>query len=255
MALYNTDYHHWDGLRHGIWYRRATIARNGLRGCFQGRWTRRIAVLCWCAALSQAAILFFVGQLLVTDSLIVRNLEHFSPDLRNMAQGLMAWLEMHPEVSVRSVENFLFYYFSGFYLPFAMLGLGLAIPHLISRDISSQALIIYSSKAVARFDYLLGKFGTVFGLLAIIWLGPVCLTWCLGNLLAPHWHFFWHSRLAIGHSLLFVLTGMVVLSLLALGVSAISGREKIPVGLWIGFWLMGGFAISSFLRARKISRS
>jgi ABC-2 type transport system permease protein len=253
MPLHSTDYQHWQGQRRGIWYRRAVITGNGLKGCFQSKWVRRLSIVCWSGALAQAALLFLVGQLLVSDSLIVRNLDKLNPQLRNIVQGFTTWLEMHPEVSVRSTENFLFYHFSRFYLPLAMFALALAIPHLITRDIASNALTIYASKAVARFDYLLGKFGTVFGLLIITWLGPVCFVWLLGNLLAPHWHFFWHSRFALGHALVFVISSISILSLLALGVSAISGREKVPVGLWIGWWLMSRFVANHALEAQSAS--
>ena len=63
---------------------------------------------------------------------------------------------------------------------------------LITRDLASNAIIIYASKAVSRGDYLLGKFATAFGLLVLTWLGPVCAAWFVGNLLAPDWRFFWH---------------------------------------------------------------
>jgi ABC-2 type transport system permease protein len=255
MPLYNTSYQHWQGQHRGLWHGRLTIVRHGLKACFQGKWIRRIATACWCLSLGQAALLFFIGQLLVPDSLIVTSLDKFNPQLRAIAQGLMAWLQMHPEVSVGSTENFLFYYFSRFYVPLVMLALALAIPHLICRDIASNALTIYASKAVTRGDYLAGKFGTVFGLLGLLWLGPVCVAWALGNLLAPYWHFFWHSRAALGHVLVYVVSSMAALSGLAMGASAISGREKIPVGLWIGLWMMGGFLANHAVPRRAMDSS
>jgi ABC-2 type transport system permease protein len=241
MAIHNIGYQHWDGRRRNIWYRRQVIASQGLRACLQGRWLKRLIVVSWSAALAQVAVLFFLGQLLVTDSLIVRGLGNLDPQLRTIAQGLMAWLEMHPEVSVGASQNFLFYYFSRFYLPLTMISLALAMPHLISRDLAGNAIVIYASKAVNRTDYLLGKIGTTLGLMTLTWLGPVCVVWLVGNLLAPHWHFFWHSRAALGHAVAFISISMLILSGLALGVSALSGREKLPVGTWIALWLVGGF--------------
>jgi ABC-2 type transport system permease protein len=241
MAIHSIGYQHWDGQRRSIWHRRQVIAAQGLRACLRGRWLKRLIVVSWSAALAQVAVLFFLGQLLVTDSLIVRGLGNLDPHLRTIAQGLMAWLEMHPEVSVGATQNFLFYYFSRFYLPLTMLSLALAIPHLISRDLAGNAMVVYASKAVNRTDYLLGKLGTCLGLLTLTWLGPVCVVWLIGNLLAPQWHFFWHSRGAIGHAVAFVTISMLILSGLALGASALSGREKLPVGAWIAFWLVGGF--------------
>lgn len=241
MPIHNIGYQHWNGQRRSIWYRRQVIAAQGLRACLQGRWLKRIIVVSWSAALAQVAVLFFLGQLLVTDSLIVRGLGNLDPQLRTIAQGLMAWLEMNPDVSVGATQNFLFYYFSRFYLPLTMISLALAMPHLISRDLAGNAMVVYASKAVNRMDYLIGKFGTALGLISLTWLGPVCVVWLLGNLLAPHWHFFWYSRGALGHALAFITISMLILSGLALGVSALSGREKLPVGAWIALWLVGGF--------------
>lgn len=241
MPLHNTGYQHWEGTRLGIWYRRWIIASNGLRGALQNKWLRRLLVLCWTGAMAQVAVLFLVGQLLVTDSLVTRSLDNLNPQAKAVLKGLTAWLELHPEVSVRVTENFLFYQFSRILFPISMLVLALAIPHLITRDLGSKAIVIYSSKAVNRMDYLLGKFGTAVGLMSATWLGPVLFAWFLGNMLAPKWHFFWHSRLALIHSVLFIGISMVVLAVIAMGVSAISKREKVPVSLWLGFWLVGRF--------------
>jgi hypothetical protein len=196
-------------------------------------------VVCWVAALIQATLLFLIGQLLVTDSVVATWLANLNPQLQAIANVFMKWLEEHPEVSVQTTQNLLFYFFTTNLLTLSLIAVALAMPHLITRDLSSNAVIIYSSKALSRFDYFLGKFATVFGLLALTWLGPVCAGWFLGNLLAPDWHFFWHSRAAIGHALLYVVTSMVVLSFLGLGISAISAREKATVSFWIVFWLVG----------------
>ena len=241
MSVARTGYQHWAGRRRNIWYRRWVIAAQGLGACLQGRWLKRLIVVSWSAALAQVAILFFVGQLLVPDSLIVRGLGNFGELPRSIAQGLMVWLEENPEVSVGVTQNFLFYYFSRFYLPVTMLSLALALPHLISRDLAGNAMVLDVSKAVNRSDYVLGKLGASLGLLVLTWLGPICVVWLLGNLLAPQWHFFWHSRAALGHAVAFVAISMLILSGLALGVSALSGREKVPVGAWLALWLVGGF--------------
>lgn len=239
MPLHEAHYQHWEGFRSGIWSRRAVIAANGLRGCLRGKWLRRVLAACWGGALAQVAILFALGQLLVKDSLVARSTNNFDPQLRGFLQGLVGWLEQHPEISVRVTQDFLFYQLSGYLTVFTMLAIALAVPHLITRDLGSKAILIYSSKAITRWDYVLGKAGTVFGLIGLTWLGPVAFSWFLGNLLAPHWHFFWHSRLALLHAGLYGLCAAVVLSGLALGVSAISPREKITATAWLAIWLVG----------------
>jgi hypothetical protein len=88
-------------------------------------------------------------------------------------------------------------------------------------------------------DYLAGKLGILLGTLSLIWLGPVVAAWFLGNLLAPDWHFFWHARVPLLNSLLFVGSAIIVLGLVGLATSAISSKEKAAVGFWLLVWLVG----------------
>jgi ABC-2 type transport system permease protein len=240
MPLHDTSYQHWNGVHLGLWRRRWTIARNGLAACLQNKWMRHLLVLCWAAALAMTSILFLVGQLLVADSMVVQWVAHVDPQLQSFARAFTTWLEQHPEVSVRTTQNVLFYYFSIFLMPLSIFALGMAIPVLVTRDLASNAIVIYSSKAVSRGDYLLGKFATAFGLLILTWLGPICTAWFVGNLLAPNWGFFWHSRISLAHVLIYGLSSMWILSLLALGVSALATKEKSTVAFWFMWWILGG---------------
>jgi ABC-2 type transport system permease protein len=250
MTLHSTGYKHWEGERLGIWRRRGVIARQGLNACFQTKWMRYIVSLCWAGSLLQVALLFFLGQLLVRDSLIVRWLENLNPELQSIGNTLTSWLHQHPEASVPATYNLLFFYFSTNLLVLTLIAIALAIPHLITRDLSSNAIIVYSSKAVTRFDYLIGKFFTLFALMSLTWLGPVCAAWLLGNLLSTEWSFFWHSRAVLGHALLYLLSSMIILCLLALGVSAAADRARFTVSLWIALWLLGS-ALASMAAQTK----
>ncbi len=243
MTLHDAHYKHWDGAHLGIWSRRAVIAGNGLKSCLQVKWMRYLVTLCWAASLLQVTLLFFLGQLLIADSTVVQWLGNLSPQLQGIARTLMTWLEQNPGISVRTTHSLLFYFFTSQLLTLSFIAIALAIPHLITRDLSSNAIIVYSSKAIGRLDYLLGKFATVFGLLTLTWLGPVVVAWFLGNLLSTKWHFFWHSRMALACALVVILSSMTILSLLALGVSAISSRAKATVSLWIALWILGNAVV------------
>jgi ABC-2 type transport system permease protein len=247
MPIREATYQHWPGERLGIWRRRVVIAATGLKACLASKHLRRILGACWFIALAEVAVYFLIGQLLVPDSFATQTQENFSRQIQAILRGLVAWLNLHPEISVRVTQDFLFYQLSGLLMVLTMFAVAMAIPHLITRDLSSRAIVIYSSKALSRWDYLVGKFGAVFGLIGLTWILPVTFAWLLGNLLAPHWHFFWHSRLAFVHALAYALCGAGLLSGLALGVSAISSREKVAVAAWMGLWLVG----SVFSRAGR----
>jgi len=240
MPIHDTHYQHWDGVHLGIWRRRLAIAYNGLRACLQLKGMWQMVAVCWIGGLAVAGFMFMIGQLLVADSVVVQWAANLNPQLQSFVHMLTSWLEGHPEISVHCTQNVLFHYFCTYLTIPSIFALGLIIPFLITRDLGSNAIVIYSSKAVSRGDYLLGKFSTAFGLLSLTWLGPVCAAWLLGNLLAPDWRFFWHARAALGHALLYGVTAMTVLSLLALGVSSLSNKEKVTPAIWLIWWILGG---------------
>jgi hypothetical protein len=239
MPLLDIHYQHWDGVHRGIWARRWVIAHNGLTACLRNKFMRNLVVMTWMFSLSATSALFLIGQLLVPDSLIVKWVSTLNQDLQGVANFLTTWLAQHPEISVRTTQDVIFYFFGIFLMPFSIFALGMAIPFLVTRDLASNAIIIYSSKAVTRGDYLLGKFCAAFGLLAITWLAPVCAAWFLGNLLAPDWKFFWHARVPLCNALIYGLSSMTALSILALGISSVSNKDKSTVSLWFAWWVLG----------------
>ncbi len=239
MPLHDAHYQHWEGVHTGIWDRRRVIAQNGLTACLRGKLLRYVIVVSWGGGLVLAAFLFFLGQLLVPDSILVRFANQISPGFRSFITMMTSWLQDHPEVSIGTTQNVLFYYYGVYAINVSIVALGMVLPNLITRDLASNAIVIYSSKAMTRGDYLLGKFSTAFGVIALTWLLPVCGAWFIGNLLAPDWSFFWHSRMALIHMLIFGLVSMSVLSFLALGVSAVSSREKSTPALWFSWWVLG----------------
>jgi hypothetical protein len=215
------------------------IAQNGLSACLRNKQLRTFILACWFGGLLMAGTLFFVGQLLVPDSIVTQWVAKMNPNLQAFARMLTFWLKDHPAISVGTTQNVLFYFYCVYSMPLSIFALGLALPALITRDLASNAIVIYSSKAVTRGDYLLGKFCTAFGLMTLTWLGPVCAAWFMGNLLAPDWNFFWYARIALFHALVFGLSSMVILCLLALGVSAVSSREKSTPAIWFIWWVLG----------------
>ena len=239
MPLHEAHYQHWDGVHEGIWMRRWVIARNGLGACLKTRSLRIVMTGCWMTALIMTAFLFFLGQLLVPDSMVSNWVTQMNSELQTFFEMLTSWLRLHPELSVSTTQNVLFYFYCVYLMPMSIFALGMALPMLITRDLASSAIVIYSSKAVSRGDYLIGKFGTAFGLMTLTWLGPVCAAWFLSNLLAPDWKFFWHARVPLFHVLLFGLPSMMILCCLALGVSAFSSREKATPALWFTWWAVG----------------
>src|ERR1043166_1536126 len=144
MPLHDTSYQHWQGRHIGLWRRRMVIAGNGLAACLQNKWMRNVLLLCWFTSLAMTALLFLVGQLLVADSVVVQWVANFNPGLQMFARMLTTCLELHPEISVRATQNVLFFYFCVWLMRISVFALGLAIPLLITRDLASNAIIVYA---------------------------------------------------------------------------------------------------------------
>ncbi len=250
MSLYPSTYRHWGGQSLGIWFRRWVIAENTLEACWRNKWARYFLLAAWGISLVQVAVLFALGQLLVEDSFIYSLVEQLQPQIRLFVSGLVQWLVEHPEISVRTTHGLLFYFYASQLRLFSMVLIGLCLPHLISRDLGSRAVIIYSSKAISRFDYFLGKFAAIFSLLSLSWLLPVVTAWTLGNLLAPDWGFFWHSRTALLQSVIYIGGASLLLSILALGISSVTAKERSAMAFWFVFWFVGNAfrGISEFTR-------
>ena len=240
MPLHDTHYKKWDGKRQGIWSRRWVIVKNGIRLTLDSKWSRYFIMISWLVGLIQATILFGIGQLLVPDSSISNLIESASPGVQAATTVLTGWLKSHPEVSVHTTYNVLFYLFTSLNQMSTFFIIVMTLPHLISKDLSSQAILVYSSKALSRWDYILGKFGVIMGMLTIGWLGPNCMAWLLGNFLAPDWSFFWHSRMALVHTVTYIGCCMLALSVIALGISAMSSNEKSIGTVWALLWFVGG---------------
>jgi len=242
MAQIDSSYTHRDGETRGIGYRRWAIAQATLTACLNVKGMKWIVWSCWIYALLQGVFLFGFGQLMDPESVVYAFITEDLKFFEGIAPMFQTWAEYNPRIAIGMTYNAFFYIFTGAIissLTLSLVALGMAVPRLITSDLSSRAITIYSSKAVSRLDYCIGKFGGVLLLLTLTWLGPTVATWMMGNLMAPKISFFMHTMPALLHSLGFVCTGMVFLGLLALGISAMTASPRTATSLWVGLLLVG----------------
>ena len=237
-SLQDVGYRHWNGTVENIWVRRATVARHTMRSCLRGKVIRILVVIPWVLALMAATVYFGIGQILVPEGLMTPLINLMGPQMQTLADGITAWLALYPDITVRAVAKFLTSYLAGLTQTVSFIIITLIIPRLLTRDIASHAIVVYSSRAISRFDYLASKLAGLLGILTLSWLGPVLTAWFLGNVVAPDWAFFWHSRAALINAILFIAPSMVVVALVALAISAPSAKGRIAVGVWLAFWLL-----------------
>ncbi len=238
-TAWKAEYRRWTGKSAGVWTRRAAIARYGLRLCLKGKIARAFLFLALMQTVVLAAVFFFFGQIVAPDSSLVNWLEDKSGGaITTYLNAITSWMLLYPEICVDGVYRVLFYLmrFSGPF--FSMIMVALFIHRLIAGDVASNAIVIYNSKALTRADYMLGKFGVVAPILAVIWIVPVVVSWILGNILSPDWSFFWHTLPSLLRGVAVGVAAVISLSCIAMAVSAVAGRSRAAVAYWILGWIV-----------------
>lgn len=114
---------------------------------------------------------------------------------------------------------------------------------LIANDRKTNALELYFTRPITRFDYLLGKFTTLFFFLLLTTLVPALLLYTFAVLIAPEGAYFEHdsyyaaTKVIPKAIVLFSFLQAVVASLVMLALSSM-GRSWILIGaIWGGVYL------------------
>ena len=147
---------------------------------------------------------------------------------------------LYPDICVRGVFTLLFWAHSFLGLWLSLLALTTLVPGLITRDRASNALIVYLSRPLTSADYLIGKFGTIVGVLLLVWTGPLLLGWILSMLFATDRDFVVYSSGPLLRALSFNGIALVTLSAIALGVSALGRNARLTIVIWISLWAVFG---------------
>lgn len=243
MPSLDNGYKHWDGETTSVWQRRWAIASTGLKLCLQGKLLRAVLAVTWSSTLAFMGIIFFVGQLTSPDSTLIRFMaetmgNRAGGEFLKLANGLASWVVLYPEICVDGVYRFIFFAATKVYSVASFIAISLFVAKLLAHDLASQAIVIYQSKALTRYDYLVGKFGIVFIILSMIWLMPIMSLWLFGNLMSPDWSFFIHSFKALTRALSTAGVAIVSFSLIAMAISAFARKTSAAVTLWIVVWVV-----------------
>jgi hypothetical protein len=187
-----------------------------------------------------AVIGFAFSQAVATGGWLETYAAEISPKLGALASALGALVLLYPDVCVGGLFTLMFWLQSTLALTLCMFGLTMIIPGLVTRDRSSNALTIYLSRPLTSVDYLIGKFGTILGVLLLLWTGPLLTGWGASMLLSPNREFFVHSAAPLGNALMFNGIALAVLAPVALGVSAVARSSRATVIIWLATWLVLG---------------
>ncbi len=237
------DYERWDGRRLGVVARIWAISSAGLRQLWGYRFFKVLLFLAWVGGVFIATTGFLISQTLAEGGWLAELAIKGGPRAEAVVRAISALLLVYPDLLVTGFFKAIFWAHSELALLLNLAAMALLVPQLITRDRASHALTIYLSRPLTARDYLLGKLGVIIGVIMLLWTGPLLGGWLLAMVLSPDGVFFSYSLAALGVALAFNAVSLVVVSALALGVSAIARTAAKARLAWIGLWIvMSGIA-------------
>jgi ABC-2 type transport system permease protein len=234
------DLSRWTQAPRGIGYRRWTIVSAALRQLFKLRFFKILLAVAWGSGVVLAALGFLFAQSVASGGWLENLAFYLGPRAQASTSALAALVLLYPDVCIGGWFTLIFWLHSYAGLVLSLVALTALVPRLITRDRATNALTVYLSRPLTSTDYLLGKLGTIVGVLVLMWTGPLLFGWLLSVAFAPERDFIIYSFSPLLRALLFHGISLVVLAALALGVSAASRTSRTTVVLWIGLWLIMG---------------
>ncbi|MFO0907526.1 MAG: ABC transporter permease subunit [Isosphaeraceae bacterium] len=231
MPIFDQGYQHWQGRLSGHAWRWLAVTRHGIRQQAGRRWwTKWLIAAAFVPALMLVVFLVIWGLLEQQSPLIAPIL----PILSALPKEILSETKSYRGAIWISAFD-LFFQFETFFAMLLVLAVG---PDLVSQDLRFNALPLYFSRPVRRFDYFLGKLGVIAVFLGAIALGPALAAYALGlafsldlSVLRDTW------RLLLG-SVLFGVVMTVSAGTLMLAISSLSRNSRLVGAAWIGLWII-----------------
>ncbi len=254
MAVHNLGYRGWSGELAPAWSRFVVITTTGIRRAWSSRWLRRGLTVAWMPALYFAAMFFIFEQALVNPAWR----QTLEPMVQGMpgAIGINAQLNMGDDSQLRhSFWSMLLHtFFRGPQAYLMVMMVGIIAPPLISQDVRSRAFLLYFSRPISRWEYILGKASTIWAYLALISLAPGLVLYLLGILLSPGFNVVlstWDLPFRIGLASILL---MIPTASLALCFSSMTQESRVAGFAWFAVWILGSVAYLTITTAQGFNQ-
>ncbi|TWT82633.1 ABC-2 family transporter protein [Planctomycetes bacterium CA13] len=238
MPIHDLGYRNWQEERTARFVRPWVIARTGVSLIWRRRWLRNVLMLAW-LPIVVPALGIFAFEYSSTDP----ELQQFIAQIvrKPLAQPeLASQIVNDPEAARHQLWSTLILAFFRYPQLFAMVVLiGLIAPKLISYDLRTKAYLMYFSRPLSPFQYILGKSAVIWFFLAMIVTVPAMLVYLLGVLLSPDLSVVMQTwdiplRILAASAVL-----MIPTTALAVAYSSLSSESRYATFAWFATWAMG----------------
>ena len=230
MPIFDQGYQHWKGTLSGHGWRWWTVTRRGVGVALKNRWTRLLMLFAWFPAALLIALLVAWGLIEQRSNLLAPLVQAFEP-LRKFAQT--------PRANRLAVWRFCYDLFFQFEITFTMILVVLVGPGLVSQDLRFNALPLYFSRPLRRFDYFAGKLGVIAVPLAAVMIVPALIAYIIGVVFSLDPTVLADTFVVLLGALTYGLVVVLSAGTLMLALSSLSRSSRAVGGLWVGIWLIG----------------
>jgi ABC-2 type transport system permease protein len=245
MPIFDQGYQHWSGQLAGHAWRWLAITRHGLRVALAGRAIRLLLFVAVLPALVLAFVLAMWGLLEQKSDLITSIMPMFGFLDPAILAGPRAY-----RVEIWTITYSYFLQTESFFAMILILFVG---PNLISQDLRYNALPLYFSRPLRRFDYLLGKLGVIVALLGMVIVVPALAAYALGIVFSLDITILRDTFRILLASVAYGLVISLSAGLLILALSSLSRNSRYVALFWIGMWFVTS-AVSTALEAANFEQ-
>ena len=244
MAIHDVGYRKWEGTLASPWTRWLVITKAGVHRAWQSTWLKRMMLFAWLPAVWFGVGFFMWEQAVLNQGMLDRMDSIVGNELDELNLKGFSWgVQIEDErVARHSVWSYLLYSF--FRYPqggLMVLMVGIIAPPLVSQDVRSRAFLLYFSRPLARWQYVLGKLATVWFYLLMISAAPALVLYALGVLMSPSIQVIgdtWDLPLRIIAATGFL---MIPTASLALCFSSLTEESRYAAFAWFAVWILGWF--------------
>ena len=213
MAVYEHLYGAYEGEELSAWSRFLVIPRHALRDLFRSRLLTTIFIVCFIYPLIAAILVYLRHN--------VNAIAMLQIDVRELIPIDATFFRTYVEVQGA----------------FSFIVAVLIAPPLISRDLSNNALPLYLCRPLSRTEYVLGKMAAVVLVLSLVtWVPGLLIFFFQASLAGAGW--LWANLWMIGAIFTGSMVWIVLLSLVALAISALVKWRVVASGAMLGLFFI-----------------
>lgn len=231
MPIFDQGYQHWQGRLSGHTWRWLAVTRQGVRAQMKNRFTRLVVLFALLPAIALALMLIAWG-LLEQQAEFIRPVFAFL----NFPREMLA----EPRSFRLPIWNAAYHFFFTAEMFFFMILVMLVGPGLISQDLRFNAMPLYFSRPLRRFDYFVGKLGVIGYFLALVAIVPAVFAYVLGVMFSLDFSVFKDTWRLLAASIAYGLVVVVSAGTLMLALSSLSRSSRYVGMFWVGIWIISG---------------